>query len=705
MSAALVFTGLTGAAGFCAELELPPLFAQDMILQRDQPVPVWGRAEPGTPVTVEFAGQRKTTLSAADGRWKLLLDPMPASSQPRTFTVSQKPDVASKVFENVLVGDVWLCSGQSNMAMSVDGPSKWLYIGGIANAKAVVRDSANPLLRQFYVDWKTDIQPQQNCTGKWTVAGPETTALFSATGYFFARTLQERLHVPVAILNASFGGSSIESWISRETQTAEAEPDVVSKMNEVVYAYEHHEELLQHYCSQVAAWEKQFHREAPAESLLPAADSDKTGWELKPLPAPLSKLGCPHGGVVWLQRDFEIPVEWGTAWRLDFPACKAYSEIHLNGVKIFDATAANQGANRAARPAFQRNLAKVGQKNTLAIRLHGYTGNSGITGSPFALIPFDPKFAPIPMQGEWLVKVQTAFDPLAPNAGPPPVAPVKPTLHWSVVSAHYNAMIHPILPFGIRGVAWYQGESNVGNPHYKKHLQMLVRDWRKQWGRDTLPFLVCQLPAYGAPSTVPGDSPWAACREAQAGVLELPHTGIANLIDTCDDGDLHPLNKQDAGTRLAHVALAQLYGITDAPASGPVFDSVSFQGEKTIVNFRHTEKGLSPRKLPTTYRPNLRKPEVPEKPLELPSPESEVQGFALCEMRPQSDGSLAPHWAFANAKIDGHRVVLWAPGISKPEAVRYAWADHPVCNLVNSAGLPAFPFRTDSFPVATPKTK
>jgi sialate O-acetylesterase len=189
------------------------------------------------------------------------------------------------------------------------------------------------------------------------------------------------------------------------------------------------------------------------------------------------------------------------------------------------------------------------------------------------------------------------------------------------------------------------------------------------------------------------------------GVLELPHTGIANLIDTCEDGDLHPLNKQDAGTRLAQVALANVYGLRDVTASGPVLDSVSFAAGKATVTFQHATNGLRAQKLPAAYHPNLRKPEIPERPLELPSPDSEIQGFALCEMRSQPDGSLSPHWEFANAKIDGNRVIVWSPHIAKPEAVRYAWADHPVCNLVNADGLPAFPFRTDQFPPAASQKK
>jgi sialate O-acetylesterase len=683
-------------------LELPDLFSDAMVLQRDQPVPVWGSAQPQASVTVVFADQKKTVHADAQGRWRVTLDPLAASTHPRTLSVCSSESSVQKTLHNVLVGDVWLCSGQSNMAMTVDGPTAWLHVGGVSGAKEVVRSSENPLLRQFSVKWKTDTQPQPTCAGSWTAASPQTTSLFTATGYFFARELQRRLQIPIAIISTSWGGSSVESWISRPTQTAEADPKVVARMERVFYEYDHHEERVAQHVVDLAAWEKRHHREAPFEEVPAAAPGQENEWQPVQLPAPLSRLGCPHGGVVWLRRDFEIPTEWGSAWRLDFPATKAFHSIYVNGVKIQEATAANSLAERATRPSLLPKLGRPG-KNTLLIRLHGYAGDHGLSRGPFALIPFNPAFSPIPMSGEWLSKVQKTFEPLAADAKPAPVAPVKPVLHWMGVPAQYNAMLHPLIPCAIKGVAWYQGESNVGKPHYKRHLQMLIRDWRKNWAQGDFPFLACQLPGFGPPSTNPGDSLWAECREAQAGILELPQTALVNLIDTCEDGDLHPLNKQDPGERLARAALASVYGLRDVPWSGPVFKECVWEGSRAVVTFDHAEGGLRARKLPATYRPNLRKLDLAEKPLELPSPASELQGFALCEMREQPGGSPAPHWEYANARIQDRSVVVWSANIQKPVALRYAWADHPVCNLTNAEGLPAFPFRTDQYPSEAPK--
>jgi sialate O-acetylesterase len=289
--------------------------------------------------------------------------------------------------------------------------------------------------------------------------------------------------------------------------------------------------------------------------------------------------------------------------------------------------------------------------------------------------------------------VEKAFEALPPKAPVAPVAPEKGALHFMPVPSLFNAMVHPLIPYAIRGVAWYQGESNVGNALYGKHLQILVRDWRRWWKQGDFPFYVNQLAGFGARKLEPTESPWAECREMQMAVLKLPNTGIANLIDTCEDGDLHPLNKQDAGRRLAWVALAKTYEKRDLPSSGPLFESARRVGSKVSVQFQKNGSGLATKSLPQNFRPNLRKPEIPPVPLELPSPGSPLQGFALCEEVRQADGTTQLVWRNALARIEGESVLVWSDLIKEPVGVRYAWADHPVCNLTSAAGLPAFPFR------------
>lgn len=686
---AMVTVGILAHAATAADpatpLELPAIFSDGMVLQRDKPVAVWGWHEPGAKVTVAFAGQTKTAQADAAGKWMTRLDPLTASAEPREFVVSSA-EGGTKTIADVLVGEVWLCGGQSNMAMTVDGKTGWLHIGGVLDAKKVVAESANPRIRQFYVDWKVSTTPLDDCTGKWTTAGPETTAHFSATGYFFARALEKKLGVPVAIVSASWGGSTAENWTSREALTAGTDAEFVARMEKIVHDYDHHDEIAAQYVVDLAAWEKSHDRHDPGgsgdDARSAGVDADLAGWKPVTLPATLAKLGFPHGGVVWLRREIEVPEAYVKNWRLDFPATGAAATVFMDGVAM----------EAGGRPRLPKEVARAG-RHVVAVKLHAQEGKAGVARGSFAVVPFDPKLPQIPLMGDWLCIAEKEFTPLAKGSPPWPKAPVKAALHWQPVPGQFNGMLNPLVPYGLRGIAWYQGESNVGNPAYAKHLKLLVSDWRSRFGQGDLPFLVCQLPGNGPPTTTAGESKWAACREAQMAVLELPNTAVANLIDTCEDGDLHPRNKKDAGERLALVALGDVYGDKAVAWSGPVFESLAIDGGKAVVTFRNAA-GLAARPLPATYRPKLwDEPDV-TKPLERPSPASAVQGFALC------GADRVWHWADAN--IAGTRVVVTCTAVKEPVAVRYAWADHPICNLVNAAGLPAFPFRTDDFPTASP---
>jgi sialate O-acetylesterase len=690
----LALGSIAFSSSFAGDLKLPSVFSDHLVLQRGQEVPVWGWSQGGAAVTVQFAGQIKKTVAEPSGRWSLKLDALSESREGRELAVEAGEERV--VVRDVLVGEVWLCSGQSNMAMTVDGKTAWLHVGGIADAKEVVRRSENPLLRQFKVEWKTATTPQENAGGAWTVAGPDTTAEFSATGYFFARELHERLGVPVAIVNASFGGSSVRGWISREGILREGGAEEVATMNTLLDQYEHHDERLARYAASVSEWEKTTGRVDPEGSLNDAlwvsrAPSDPV-WSTVQLPAPLSKLGCPEGGVVWLRKEFEIAEGMGSSWRFEFPACRAYATLYLNGVQIFEGTAENGGVPN--RPAGGKGVARSG-KNTLVVKLHGYSGSAGLSGGALEVVPFaqKPEWPRFSLMGDWQMAVEKRFEALPPRALQLPPRPQKGALHFMNVPALYNAMIHPLIPFAIRGVAWYQGESNVGDPLYGRHLQILVRDWRRLWSQGDFPFYVAQLAGFGVRKKGLEESPWAECREQQMAVLQLPHTGIANLIDTCEDGDLHPVNKQDPGRRLAWVALANTYGLREVVWSGPRLESARKEGSQVAVRFKSGGTGLAARPLPPTTRPNLRNPELPAMPLELPSPGSALQGFALSERVKKSDGTFQEVWHPASARIEGDGVRVWSEKVPDPVGVRYAWADHPVGNLYNREGLPAFPFR------------
>jgi sialate O-acetylesterase len=678
-----------------AELKMPSLFSDNMVLQRDKPVPVWGWDDPGAGITVEFAGQKKAAKAGSDGKWMVKLDPLQVSAEPQTMTVTSSAGNKTCVISQVLVGEVWVCCGQSNMAMTVDGKTGWLYVGGIMNAKEVVQNSANPLLRQFGVAWRTGIKPENDCAGKWTSAGPAATAEFSAAGYLFAKEIQERLKIPVAIINSSFGGSCVENWMSRDILLAEGDPEYVESMNKTYDAYVNFDKYYAAYCEEVAAWEKEYGVNDPAggpPATHPFAGPDAGGsdWKKVAQPGALSAEGFPNGGIIWYRAEVEIPAEMGSSWRLDFPPCKGSFTVYVNGVKCFEATETSGASGKASRPAPPKNVAKAG-KNIIAARVHACNGGGGFGKGPLQVVPFDRKYTAIPLDKEWRCRAETEFQPMPKNAKKRPTAPTQGVLHWLPIPAHFNTMLHPVIPYAIRGATWYQGESNVGQRRYAKMLALLIKDWRTRWGEGDFPFYICQLPGYGNRSDAPGESAWAITREAQATVAAtVPNTGIANLIDTCEDGDLHPLNKQDVGYRLALVALAHTYGVKDLAWSGPIYKSMRIDGGKAILQFSHADGGLVAKELPATYKSNLRKPGGEEKPLVKPSPTSLLQGFAVC--------GADRNWVWADAKIDGATVVVWSDKVPAPVAVRYAWGDHPVCNLYGKAGLPAFPFRTDDFP-------
>lgn len=501
----LLAAGLTLSAR--AGVTLPAIFKDHMVLQRDQPVPVWGWAEAGQEINVSFAGQTKITKAGKDGHWKVVLDPLPASKDPGILRVSGQ---STEVVKDVLVGEVWLCSGQSNMAMTVKG---------VADAEKEIAAADFPLIRMFFVQSFTATTPQEQCQGVWQACSPRTISNFSAAAYFFGRELQQTLKVPVGLINSSVGGTAIESWTSMETMQKEA--------------------------------------------------------QLQPL----------------LKR-----------WQKD--------------VDLFE-----QPDNRAKNDAAKKQWQDA-TKAALAAK------------------------QPAPPQ-----PVYVGSDPL--NANRP--------------GNLFNGKIAPLVPFALRGVIWYQGESNAGNgPLYALQLPLMIRDWRTRWGAE-LPFAWVQLPNFQKREAEPNaPSTWARLREAQAKALDTPHTGMTINLDIGDAGNIHPTNKQQIGHRLALWARAKVYG-QKLPWSGPQYESRALRDGEVVIRLQHAE-GLK-----TT------------------DGGAAVKGFAIADE--------TKHWQWAEARIEGSQIIVSHSSLQKPVAVRYAWANNPEVNLINGAGLPAAPFRTDDWPM------
>jgi len=687
-----------------AQLKVPAIFSDNMVLQRDKPVPVWGWAEQGTEVTVDFAGQKKTAIvTGTNQEWRVTLDPLSANAVPQTMTVTSsnlKSEISNLKFANVLIGDVWLCSGQSNMEMPV-GYVSWT--GGALNYEEEINQSANPLLRQFNVvhDFRAN---RQTVAGTWSAADKNTTSNFSATGYFFAREIQKSLKIPVAIITAAVGATPIEAWISREKLLSDPKiAELAAKQAEDVTVgakRRNAEYLVAH-----AVWREKYGRidaGAPADSnAMAAVTADTSDWKPVTLPGSSIKIGARHGGITWFRREVEIPAGDTEGLWITLPGIRDFLAVYFNGVKLFT-TSVEKGRRLIYCAKLPKQLINSG-KNVVAIRLQSYSGAGTINGRTEYFRISKSHIGGsngIPLFGDWLCKVETEYAPYPKGAEREPSEAPGIGVYYHYTSGWFDHLILPLAPYSIAGFVWYQGEHNGGRPsEYRKLLGLMVEDWRQHWGSADLPFVICQLPDIGQRPEKPGaeEDGWVLIREAQQkAAIELSHVSTVNLLDTCEDGELHPRNKQEVGRRAALMALANVYGNHSVVACGPTFESMRLENGKAVIKFKNAEGGLVARKLPATYKVNLTKPELGEKPLVLPSPNSEVQGFAIYGAAALAGGGTSNQWVWADAKITSDSTVeVWSDKVAKPLAVRYAWEQHPVCNLYNKAGLTAYQFRTE----------
>ncbi len=666
-----------------ADVSLPAIFSDHAVLQRSERTSVWGTAAPGEKVSVALAESRSAeAIADAAGRWTVALDLRAAPEVPLELVVRGRNTVAVK---DVVVGDVWFCSGQSNM--------EW-KLAQTTGAQAEIEASANPRLRCFLPRRQAPAEPAENLSGQWLVAGPDTAGKFSGIAYYFAKTVQAAVPGAIGLVDTSWGGTPAEAWIS--SAGLDRVPGVKARKDEILAEQPRAESRLRQFAADYEAWAtRQARTEAPPADIAAyaAPDVDLADWRTVTLPGPLSAAGLPDSGVVWLRRDVEIaPNRAGTYLPLLLGELHDFETVYWNGRRIGETSpATSTSINPDTAPTRNRRYDVPGAevkagRNVLAIRLSSPGGDAGI-----AARRMNAAWS-IPLDGEWRAKVEQAFTPLAPEAlASYPRRPPWPIMPHYVATYLYNGLVHPLRSLGLRGVIWYQGEANVGRAYeYRTTFPRLIEDWRATFGRPDLPFYFCQLANYQAKKAEPAESAWAELREAQARALALPHTGMAVLIDQGEEEDIHPRDKRKAGARLAAVALADTYGRKVAFA-GPTLRSATPEGERLRLRFDRAEGGLTARPLPASYRPKSTHEGV--KPLLQPSPRSEVQGFAICGL----DG----RWIWAQAKIEGDAVVVWADGVPAPRFVRYAWADNPTCNLYNAAGLPAAPFRTDDFPPST----
>lgn len=592
--------------------------------------------------------------------------------------------------EDVVVGEVWLCSGQSNM--------EWM-LSGAEDAEVELSRPPNPRLRQFTIKRSAAKTPQDDCVGSWTVAGPETSERFSALAYHFGRKIASETGRPVGVINASWGGSPIEHWLS-ETAVA-GSPELHSSQQRNLERESRFASELGGYAELGRQWSAKFGREdRPTSDVARFTALTAAGgaipWATTVLPENLAGAVKQRSGAIWLRRLVRVPKSIKTiglerGFLVSFGAFAGFDQVFWNGVKIGESSWAKPPPAGGRRYAVPPNLLRPGEEATLAIRIF----NPLNTG--FALsVPEGAAFLAdtTDLRGEWQVAEEFGLPDLPPRALEeyPRTVPRAPL----VASRLFNGLIAPVAGYALRGFVWYQGESNTGRAgQYATTFPAMIRDWREHWGMGDLPFYFCQLANANAKLTSPGESAWAELREAQAKALMLPATAQAILIDIGEADDLHPRNKREAAERVARLALAHDYQ-RDVVTSGPVFHSLHIEGDKARVRFSSIAGGLVARRLPNVYQPRSTLPRT--LPLQRHSPTGPLEGFALC--------GNDRRWVWADqAVIDGDSVIVSSRSVPAPTAVRYAWADNPTVNLYNGAGLPAAPFRTDTFPLSTAEAK
>ncbi|HSI09884.1 MAG TPA: sialate O-acetylesterase [Rariglobus sp.] len=627
-------------------LRLPVLFNDHLILQRDRANPVWGWDRPGREVSVSLDGQPLASIRVnPDGRWSLTLPPLPAGG-PHELIIE---GTTRRVLRDVLVGEVWLCTGQSNMQFSVRQS---------ANGEAEAATAAFPRIRLFSVAKKTSATPLDDVEGLWTVCSPETVREFSAVGFFFGRTLTQTLDVPVALIDLSWGGSPIEAWTALED--VDREPALAPLAA-------HCREFLQLSSKEGAqqafrAWEKI--RDAALADMRGVSfgwanpDFNDSTWPGCPVPGTFDEAAGEVDGAVWYRRTVEIPPTWaGRDLELHLGVIDDLDHTYWNGTLVGQTGTDTKEYYKHPRIyTVPGTLVKTGAV-LLAVRVFDEYLSGGFVShaSDLWMAPRNADASErIPIAGGWKVKVEQVI-PEKPWAQDQPQA--RP-------EGIFNAMLSPLIPFGIRGIIWYQGENNLGYAHrYAVQFPLMIAAWRRRWAQGDFPFLFVQLANYGVRHAQPSGGAWAELRNAQAAALRLPDTAMVTAIDVGAADNLHPTDKKTVGTRLASTALSTVYGLPLADCTGPVPERLEFNARELRVTYRHADTGLAT----TDDRP--------------------PQGFALVGADGQTD--------WAQARIEGASIVLSLAATPHPVKVKYAWADNPDVNLINQAGFPALPFRRD----------
>ncbi len=631
-------------------MKFASVFQDRAVLQHGLPLPVWGTARPGEKVVVRLAGAESSTTADARGEWFLRLPPL-APGGP--FELSVAGDSGAIVLQDILLGDVWICSGQSNMEWKLElcGP-EWL--GDACD---------QPRIRILTVASPALLGKTGEVFGEWRECTRETLASFSAVAGYFAAELHRALDLPIGVICNALGGTRIQAWISRESLVQDpAGREEVAFYESRVWRSDISAPLT------FAGWEKSMEaRDSENRGLArgwASRDHDDAAWPFMEIPSLWQNCGHPHSGVFWFRKSMEIPGHWlGAPLELSLGAIDKHDETWVNGRSVGSMGWETPNAWCTHRSYhIPADLVGPDRKISIAVRARSHVHGGGMTG-PEKLLFVRPEGSEedgIPLAGPWRYEVEQDWGLVLP-----------PEIEWGADNPNsphilFDNRIAPLLPYGIRGAIWYQGEGNAGEASlYARLFPLMIRDWRRAWGQGDFPFHFVQLANYLSPPEKPVPSQWAALREAQLATLSLPRTGMAVAIDIGESLDIHPKNKRDVGRRLAQSVLSESFGFPIVP-TGPIFERMTIEpGGRVRCFFRHVGSGLVAKG-------------------------DRLRHFAL------AGKDRMFHWA--DAAIEGSTVVVSSEAAPEPMAVRYAWADNPEgCNLFNKDGLPASPFRSDSW--------
>ncbi|MFT4152974.1 sialate O-acetylesterase [Parafilimonas sp.] len=620
-----------------AQLKLPAFFSDSMVLQQDTNAPVWGWAKAGEKVEVSGSWSGKNVQAIADntGKWMVKL-PTPKAGGPYDVTIKANE---TTILHGVLIGEVWICSGQSNMEMPVQG-----WAGApIHNAATEIAGANYPSIRFFTVEKNIAFTPQQDVKGAWSSCSPASAATFSATAYFFGRALYNHLHVPIGLIHTSWGGTIAEAWTSEASLRTMG--DFNKGLDAVGQMATNLKEILFKDSVNAIAWKKALAENNNAY----AGDATDTSWHTMQLPALWESKGLDIDGIVWFKRAIDIPAAWqGKTLNVDLGPVDDNDVTFLNG-SVVDSTMQDGSWAKDRNYSIPANLVKTG-RNVLAVKVIDNAGNGGIYGRPEQLRLYaEGGHDTINLSGDWLYKVAAVKPPVATGSNP------------NQPSVLYNGMIAPLVPFAIKGAVWYQGESNVGRAkQYSKLFPLMISDWRRLFNAPDFPFYFVQI----APYKYGGDSTQAAAlRDAQRRTLStLPNTGMAVTMDIGQTDNIHPEDKQDVGKRLSLWALNKTYGDKSIVYSGPLYKGFEVKGNKVIVSFTNADGGLTSNNKP-------------------------LKDFELQD----TDGS----WKPATAAIEGDKVIVSSDAVAKPTGVRYAYYSYAQGTLFNGKGLPASSFTSE----------